>query len=82
MEHTLKVQQPPFAVKKKNDSIYKNQPRALTHKPVSVSNETHSQLIAIQLELQYKEKRKVSLDEVISRILTGAAKHKVSEGST
>ena len=54
-----------------NQSIYKKPPRGETHKPVSVSKETHSRLMQRQLNMQYRLRRKVSLDEVIADILNG-----------
>ena len=49
--------------------IYKKPPRAETHKPVSVSNDTHKKLVDRQLDMQYRLRRKVSLDEVIQEVL-------------
>lgn len=50
-------------------SIYKKPPRGETHKPVSVSNDTHKKLMERQINMQFKLRRKVSLDEVIQAVL-------------
>lgn len=50
-------------------SIFKKPPRTETHKPVSVSVETHQILTGMQLDMQYKLRRKVSFDEVIIALL-------------
>ena len=63
-------------------SIYKKPPRGETHKPVSVSNETHRKLMVRQIDMQFKLRRKVSLDEVIQEVLDSTASSSTEEGST
>lgn len=79
MEHHLTIKDPPFETKR-NTPQFKNPPRALTHKPISVSNEVHSRLMHIQMEMQYKTKKKVSFDEVVLWLLANKEGENSQEG--
>lgn len=52
-----------------DQSIFKKPPRAETHKPISVSLDTHRRLLERQLNMQFSLRRKVSLDEVVAALL-------------